>query len=133
MLIYNYHPITRHFTGISEAEYSPKEFNVFLIPAHATDIEPPICTDEQIAVFDEESKKWNLVDKIFEEHKKDVLENEKDRVYIPSQGLQIELTPEEKEEFEARKAAWEKLQSEKLEILLKLGLSKEDAEKLLVV
>ena len=131
MLIYNYHPITRHFTGTSEAEYSPKEFNVFLIPAHATDIEPPICTDEQIAVFDEESKKWSLVDKIFEEHKKDVLAEP--GVYTPTGGFFPEMTPEEKEIHESRKAAWEALQAEKLEILLKLGVSKEDAEKLLVV
>ena len=129
-LVYNYHPETKHYLWTSDAEYSPKEFNVLLIPAHATSIEPPICEENQIVVFDEESQSWKVIDKLLEEYKKEI--NDDFKTYTPTEGFFPELTEEQKADFEKRKAEWEKIQSEKTEILLKLGLTKEDAQKLLV-
>lgn len=41
MLIYNYHPDSGEFMGTSEADPNPVETGEFIIPAHATTIEPP--------------------------------------------------------------------------------------------
>lgn len=40
MNVYNYHPYTLVYTGLSEADESPLEPGVFLIPAYATTEEP---------------------------------------------------------------------------------------------
>jgi hypothetical protein len=53
MEIYNYHPEYKHFTAVSIADESPLEPGVFLIPAYATDIEPPTCESNQIQIFNE--------------------------------------------------------------------------------
>lgn len=41
MLVYNYHPVTGVYTGASEADKSPLEKDVYLIPAYATSTPPP--------------------------------------------------------------------------------------------
>ncbi len=51
MKIYNYHPTTGEFRGASEADKSPLEKGVYLIPAHATAIEPPPRGNNQVPVF----------------------------------------------------------------------------------
>jgi hypothetical protein len=53
MRIFHYHPVTHEYVGTSEADESPLEPGVFLIPANATDIEPALPGDGQVAVFNE--------------------------------------------------------------------------------
>ena len=59
--IYNYDPITRIFTGASEADESPLEPGVYLIPAHATTIEPPAVADGKVARYRPDDVMWELV------------------------------------------------------------------------
>lgn len=58
MLIYHYDHITNVLIGSSEADMSPMEPGVYLIPAYATEIVPPIVPDGQRAVF--EGTAWVL-------------------------------------------------------------------------
>lgn len=132
--IYNYHPETRHYLWTSDAEYSPKEFNVILLPAHATLIEPPVCEKDQIVVFDEDSQSWKIIDRLLEDYQKEFYATDHIHEEIPKMSPEQKAQLEkDRAEFEKRKAAWEVLQEEKKEILLKLGLTKEEAEKLLIV
>ena len=60
MKIYNYHPDYKYFYCESEADPSPLEPGVFLIPAHATDIKPQTCELNQIQIFNETS--WDIIE-----------------------------------------------------------------------
>lgn len=60
MKIYNYHPEYKYFIGSSNADESPLEPGIFLIPAHATNIEPLKCEQDEIQVFDETS--WKIIE-----------------------------------------------------------------------
>jgi hypothetical protein len=60
MKIYNYHPDYKYFYCESIADESPLEPGVFLIPAHATDIEPPTCESNQIQIFNGTS--WDIIE-----------------------------------------------------------------------
>ena len=60
MKIYNYHPDYKYFYSESEADESPLEPGVFLIPAHATDIELPTCESNQIQIFNGTS--WDIIE-----------------------------------------------------------------------
>jgi hypothetical protein len=60
MKIYHYHPDYKTYLGSSDADESPLEPGLFLIPAHATDTEPPTCTECKIPVFDGTS--WDTID-----------------------------------------------------------------------
>ncbi|CAE6814504.1 hypothetical protein R69746_05772 [Paraburkholderia aspalathi] len=51
MNVYHYDPATGEYVGESQADESPLEAGVHLIPAYATDIAPPACANGQIAVF----------------------------------------------------------------------------------
>lgn len=59
MKIYHYHPEYKYYFGSSDADESPLEPGVFLIPAYATDIEPSECNLDEVQVFDGNS--WNNV------------------------------------------------------------------------
>ena len=61
MDIYNYHPTTQEFINQSKADISPLEPDVYLIPAFATEIQPPSVAENEAAVFDDNSKTWNIV------------------------------------------------------------------------
>lgn len=60
MKIYNYYHEYNTYVGSSLADESPLEPGVFLIPAHATDIEPPTCESNQIQIFNGTS--WNIIE-----------------------------------------------------------------------
>jgi hypothetical protein len=61
--VFNYHYVTKEFTGSSTARRSPLDKEeVYLIPASATTIKPPETKAYQAAVFDEATQKWKLVD-----------------------------------------------------------------------
>jgi hypothetical protein len=60
MKIYNYHLEYKYFINTSIADESPLEPGVFLIPAHATDIESPTCDSNQIQIFNGTS--WDIIE-----------------------------------------------------------------------
>jgi len=60
MKIYNYHSDYKYFYSESEADESPLEPGAFLIPAYATDIEPPTCELNQIQIFNGTS--WDIIE-----------------------------------------------------------------------
>lgn len=51
MKIFHYHPITGVLLGEGQADESPLEPGVWLIPAHATTEEPPVVADGEQAVW----------------------------------------------------------------------------------
>lgn len=60
MIVYNYHPETGQLLGQSEADESPLEEGVFLIPAFSTPTIPPACSDAQYVVFN--GSAWEIKD-----------------------------------------------------------------------
>ena len=60
MKIHNYHPDTKLYTNTVEADESPLEPGVFLIPANATDIAPPKLAAGQSARFIDVD--WEVID-----------------------------------------------------------------------
>ena len=59
--IYHYHPASGEYTASTQAQMSPLERDVPLIPAHATTQAPPQAGAHQAAVFDAAANKWQLV------------------------------------------------------------------------
>ena len=59
MKIYNYDFKTGEFLSEGEADPSPLEPGVFLIPAYATDIAPPIIQQNEVAIFNGSS--WSVL------------------------------------------------------------------------
>lgn len=53
MKIYNYDPVSKVYTGETEADESPLEPGVFLVPAHATPNPPPAVPDGHFAVWED--------------------------------------------------------------------------------
>ena len=59
MYLHNYDPNSGEFLSTALADESPLEEGVFLIPANATQVEPPACATGQVAVFNGEA--WSVV------------------------------------------------------------------------
>lgn len=57
MKIYNYNPDNGIYLGEAEADESPLEPGVFLIPAYATETAPPELADKQVAIFNNDAWK----------------------------------------------------------------------------
>lgn len=60
MRVFNYHPETGEYLNESQADESPLEKGVFLIPAHATEVPPPAAETGKRRVF--EAGDWTLRD-----------------------------------------------------------------------
>lgn len=60
MQIYHYHQASQEFLSASQADESPLEPGVFLIPANATAVQPPAHNQGQASVFNGSS--WSIVD-----------------------------------------------------------------------
>lgn len=60
-IIYHYNEITGVLLGADVARESPMEPGIFLVPAHATEIEPPAAPSGELAVFDVATGAWSLV------------------------------------------------------------------------
>jgi len=58
MKIYHYHRDTEEYWGEGEAHESPLEPGIFLVPAYATELEPPITGENEVAVF--ENGAWEI-------------------------------------------------------------------------
>ncbi|HLN23872.1 MAG TPA: hypothetical protein VK558_07810 [Patescibacteria group bacterium] len=61
MDIYHYDPATGALTGVAQAEASPLEDDVWLIPANATSVAPTAAQPLTCPVFDAAAKTWSLV------------------------------------------------------------------------
>jgi len=60
MRIYHYHEVTKVYLSSSIARLSPLENDVYLIPAHATTIEPPDAIEGKVRIFD--NGQWKQAD-----------------------------------------------------------------------
>lgn len=102
MKIYSYGEKGK-YTGESVADESPLEKGVYLIPAHATAIKPPVTKDGEVAVFN--GKVWNIEAVVSDE---------------PTA-----------EEIEQRNAEIAQRVEAKNAVLIKLGITEEEARLLL--
>lgn len=59
MQIYHFDPVTGMFAGTSDADESPLEPGIFLLPAHATDQPPPDVEEGEFAAW--RDGKWGVV------------------------------------------------------------------------
>ena len=55
MKIYNYNPVTGEYISEGLADGSPLEPGIYLVPAYATEIQPPETGDNEVACFENES------------------------------------------------------------------------------
>ena len=62
--VYNYDPHTRIYTGASQADESPLEPGVYLIPAHATTDAVPQSQEGQLARRLLDNSGWELIDDV---------------------------------------------------------------------
>lgn len=85
MKIFRYHPDTNVFLGEGIADESPLEPGVWLIPAHATSVAPPIPGDGEQSVWIEDS--WQL---------QPIPEPQQQLAPVPALDVSAALTPEQK-------------------------------------
>jgi hypothetical protein len=111
MKAYTYNPVTGELIGISEADESPLEPGIFLMPAYSTEIEPPTFDPKsEIVYFDTDQNVWRKQD----------IDSEPPVPLISDTDVQIL-----KDELSIMK-------KKKSEILEKIGLSQTEIEILLV-
>jgi hypothetical protein len=111
MIAYTYNPITMEFVGDSSVDESPLEPGVWLMPAYSTEIPAPEFNPEtHICYFNKEKNSWIIQD----------VDTEPEIERISEEDI-AELKEELKEALE-----------EKSKILLKLGLTTDEIELLLV-
>ena len=60
MLIHHYAWDTFIFLGSEEGTESPMEPGVTVVPAHATQVAPPITNVNEVATFDEDTETWSV-------------------------------------------------------------------------
>lgn len=60
MQIYHYHPVTGEYVGPGMADESPLEKGVWLVPANATALEPPIAREGHLVKF--EAGSWEYAE-----------------------------------------------------------------------
>lgn len=58
---YHYNPATLVYLGSSEADPDPLEDGVWLLPANATRVAPPITSDNEVAQYDPQTDSWSVV------------------------------------------------------------------------
>lgn len=58
MQIYHYHPVTNEYLGAGVADPDPLDKDNWLVPAHATEKEPPTLSGNQAAVFND--SEWEV-------------------------------------------------------------------------
>lgn len=61
MKVYNYNPNNKAYTFGEEADPDPLIPGRWLIPAHATTIEPPEVKEGEVACFNEDRQEWKIV------------------------------------------------------------------------
>lgn len=97
MIVYDYNPETGEYKDTSEAQESPLELGVYLIPAHATAIAPPEAGAGRVAVFADGA--WTLVEDHRGEVWYDTVTQErheiKDLGVVPETWTQFESTDRE--------------------------------------
>ena len=62
MQVYNYNEVTGYLVSVSLADQDPLDQDNYLIPAHATTIEPPHHVEGKIRVFNKNSQAWFYID-----------------------------------------------------------------------
>jgi len=111
MIAYTYNPITMEFVGESSVDESPLEPGVWLMPAYSTEIPAPEFNPEaHICYFNKQKNSWIIQDVDTE--------------------LEIERISEE--DVAKLKEELKEALEEKSKILLKLGLTTDEIELLLV-
>jgi hypothetical protein len=59
MIIYNYNPTTKEYIGQGTAQKDPKNPGNYLMPANATTIQVPLCTENETQIFNNDV--WEIV------------------------------------------------------------------------
>jgi hypothetical protein len=65
MEVYVYHETTKEYFGSAKANVNPRKPDEYLLPAHATFVEPPQNSDPEnkMIVWKEEDQKWSIVER----------------------------------------------------------------------
>ena len=59
MIVYSYDKVSGFYNGVTQADPSPLEKDVWIFPAHTTSVKPPEVTGNDVAQWD--GNQWNIV------------------------------------------------------------------------